>query len=135
MVHSPQLLAILGALEVWCWWRIRLLGDVRVHLGKFYGWFATVFVFYLLSLWLVHRVEKIGDVSIRHSPLADRSVPVLGLGSVLLVAVLARLVLLDAPPTLSDDIYRYRWDGRVQLAGVDPYAYPPNHPTLASLRD
>ena len=128
----PVRLGVLGCAMVFCWWQIRLLGDVRVHLGKFYGWFATAFVFYLLSLWLVHRVENIGDVARfqKHS-----NVPMLGLGGVLLAAVLARLLLLGTAPTLSDDIYRYRWDGRVQLAGVDPYAYPPNHPTLASLRD
>lgn len=38
-----------------------------------------------------------------------------------------------APPTLSDDIYRYLWDGRVQVAGLNPYNYPPNDPNLAHL--
>ncbi len=39
-----------------------------------------------------------------------------------------------APPTLSDDIYRYLWDGRVQMAGINPYNYPPNDANLAHLK-
>jgi hypothetical protein len=54
---------------------------------------------------------------------------------ILLGAVAARLFLLGTQPTLSSDIYRYRWDGRVQLAGIDPYAYPPDATALQSLRE
>ncbi|MBA3347434.1 MAG: hypothetical protein H0T13_02625, partial [Actinobacteria bacterium] len=54
---------------------------------------------------------------------------------VLLVAVVARLALAAHAPTLSDDAYRYVWDGRVQAAGINPYRYPPESPALAGLRD
>jgi hypothetical protein len=37
-------------------------------------------------------------------------------------------------PRLSDDVYRYAWDGRVGNHGVDPYAYVPNAPQLSGLR-
>ncbi|MFD0578518.1 hypothetical protein [Dactylosporangium darangshiense] len=37
------------------------------------------------------------------------------------------------PPNSSDDMYRYIWDGRVQLTGTDPYRYPPAAPQLAQL--
>jgi hypothetical protein len=50
-------------------------------------------------------------------------------------AVLLQLVAITAGPSSSDDVYRYIWDGRVQFAGVDPYAYPPASPALAHLRD
>ncbi len=36
---------------------------------------------------------------------------------------------------ISDDLYRYAWDGRVQAAGIDPYRYPPAAPELRGLRD
>jgi len=39
------------------------------------------------------------------------------------------------PPGSSDDMYRYVWDGRVQVSGIDPYRYPPASPELAHLRD
>jgi hypothetical protein len=63
-----------------------------------------------------------------------RGAPV-SLGWVLGVAIILRLAILFLPPFLSDDIYRYVWDGRVQGAGVNPYLYIPNDPALAGLRD
>lgn len=50
-------------------------------------------------------------------------------------AALVRLAALAGPPTTSDDLYRYGWDGRVQAAGVDPYRYPPAAPQLAHLQE
>lgn len=38
-------------------------------------------------------------------------------------------------PRLSDDLYRYAWDGRVQAAGIDPYRYGPLAPELTRERD
>ena len=54
---------------------------------------------------------------------------------VLAVAVGMRLIGLFADPFLSTDVYRYVWDGRVQVAGIDPYRYVPADPALQSLRD
>lgn len=54
---------------------------------------------------------------------------------ILSFAVLFRLGLLFAPPFLSDDIYRYVWDGRVQAAGINPYRYIPADKALEPLRD
>jgi hypothetical protein len=54
---------------------------------------------------------------------------------VLGVALLMRTMTLVAPPLLSTDIYRYVWDGRVQLAGINPYRYLPAAPQLDVLRD
>lgn len=49
-------------------------------------------------------------------------------------AVLFRLALLPAAPELSDDVYRYLWDGHVQLQGVNPFRYAPGDPELFDLR-
>jgi len=54
---------------------------------------------------------------------------------ILLVAVILRCALLPLPPSLSDDIYRYVWDGRVLNAGHNPYALEPDSPELSGLRD
>ena len=54
---------------------------------------------------------------------------------VLLFAGIFRLSLVFAPPYLSDDIYRYVWDGRVQAAGINPYRYIPADEHLQNLRD
>jgi alpha-1,6-mannosyltransferase len=50
-------------------------------------------------------------------------------------AVLFRLTLYSLTPSLSTDIQRYRWDGRVQNEGWNPYALAPNDPRLVYLRD
>jgi len=44
---------------------------------------------------------------------------------ILAVALALRLLFLLAPPQLSDDIYRYLWDGGNLLRGVNPYAAAP----------
>lgn len=61
----------------------------------------------------------------------SRSLLVLGL----IFAALFRLSILFSPPYLSDDIYRYIWDGRVQSAGTNPYRYIPADESLTQLRD
>jgi alpha-1,6-mannosyltransferase len=53
----------------------------------------------------------------------------------LILAALFRLSILFSTPYLSDDIYRYVWDGRVQAAGINPYRYIPADPSLIHLRD
>ena len=54
---------------------------------------------------------------------------------VLVVAVVARALLVGGAPTLSDDAYRFVWDGRVEAAGINPYRYVPADRHLAPLRD
>lgn len=58
-----------------------------------------------------------------------------GLLVILGLALVMRLLLIGQEPFLSTDLYRYIWDGRVQGAGVNPYAYVPADPALAALRD
>lgn len=50
-------------------------------------------------------------------------------------AALFRLSVLPVEPRLSDDMYRYVWDGRVQSKGINPYRHIPADPALAHLRD
>jgi alpha-1,6-mannosyltransferase len=51
------------------------------------------------------------------------------------VSVALRVLLLASPPFMSSDVYRYVWDGRVQVAGYNPYAFIPQDPAIANLRD
>jgi len=50
-------------------------------------------------------------------------------------AALLRLAFVVQTPTLSGDVYRYIWDGRVIGAGFNPYLHIPADPALTSLRD
>lgn len=53
---------------------------------------------------------------------------------VLAGAVVFRLIAALGAPALSDDVYRYVWDGRVSSHGISPYRYAPADPALAELR-
>lgn len=46
------------------------------------------------------------------------------------VGILFRLTALFYPPTASDDINRYIWDGKVQANGINPYRYAPADSSL-----
>lgn len=56
------------------------------------------------------------------------------LAAVLLLSVAVRLAALNPKAPLSNDLYRYAWDGRVQAAGIDPYRYPADAAALQPLR-
>ena len=62
---------------------------------------------------------------------AATSLPLRG---VIVAAVVLRLIFLPVLPSLSDDYHRYVWDGRVQLAGVNPYKYRPYEHALDRVR-
>jgi Glycosyl transferase family 2 len=49
-----------------------------------------------------------------------------------LVAIGARALLLPMEP--GDDVWRYLWEGKVQLHGFSPFQFAPNAPELAGLR-
>ncbi len=53
----------------------------------------------------------------------------------ILFGLIFRVTLLFTTPSLSDDIYRYVWDGRVASEGINPYLHPPEAVELDSLRD
>src|SRR5229473_729141 len=74
---------------------------------------------YLVAAWLIVRARS------------ARSTLII----VLVLAGIFRLSIVFASPYLSDDIYRYVWDGRVQAAGINPYRYIPADDHLKSLRD
>jgi Glycosyltransferase family 87 len=59
----------------------------------------------------------------------------LAVGLLLAVTIAIPAVALTRGPRLSDDLYRYAWDGRVQAAGIDPYRYGPLDAHLDGLRD
>ena len=83
--------------------------------AAFLALFACAFATYV---WASLRLERTARVAL-----------ILG------VACLLRLLLVPLPATLSDDILRYQWDGRVLTAGFNPYRWAPEHDTLRDLRD
>ena len=94
------------------------LGDLSIHIPEFMALALGAGVLYCVALY---ALEHTGD---------SRAV----LWLVLAGALAFRLTLFPHPPSLSTDLYRYRWDGMVQNEGWNPYAIAPNDPRLAPLR-
>lgn len=108
---------------------VLVLGALEVALLASLGWwpggrdtpvpalllFGAAFVVYLMAASLQSR-----------APLPRRYVWLPGL--------VARAALLPLVPYFSDDIYRYMWDGWVQLQGANPFVFAPADEALASVR-
>src|SRR5438445_1831615 len=129
---SRNKLRLLGLLSVFIYGVNFRLGEVLVQFGilatppqSIVSYLIQLFpltVFYLLALGLAARVKTEDGKTL---------VP-----EILLFAILFRLFLVPMETSLSSDIYRYIWDGRVQVAGkMNPYLYPPADKHLATLRD
>ena len=88
---------------------LALSGDLILHLERFVA-------FYGLSL--------------AGFALLATAATTLPLRGSLVAAVILRVIFLPGVPSLTDDFYRYQWDGRVQQAGVNPYRYAPDDPRL-----
>ena len=88
-------------------------------------------ILWFLKVALVQCAAYLAAVCLICHARSSRSTLVL----TLLLAAAFRLSILFAPPYLSDDIYRYIWDGRVQAASINPYRYIPSDEALKNLRD
>jgi alpha-1,6-mannosyltransferase len=64
----------------------------------------------------------------------DYAVSGRALATILIVGVAMRCLLLPGTP-VSNDLFRYIWDGRVQAAGINPYLHVPTDAALSGLRD
>jgi len=106
------------AIEACCCYLVSR-GDLQHQIGTLW---AGVFPAFLCWAGAAYLVLRRGASSGR---------PHLILGA----ALVFRLTLWWSPATLSDDVFRYIWDGRVQLAGINPYLYAPSAPQVAHLRD
>lgn len=84
---------------------------------------------------LIPAIAISGLVTIAATALAPSVPERWGLILILGMAVAMRLLAVGQEPLLSTDIYRYVWDGRVQAAGINPYAFVPADDALKALRD
>jgi uncharacterized membrane protein len=93
--------------------------ELKTRVPEFIGLALAAGVLYVVGVYLVQRFP-------------------LGAAELLIIlggAVLFRLQVLPAIPSLSDDVYRYQWDGRIQRAHINPYTVYPAMPDLARFQD
>jgi hypothetical protein len=116
--HWLWLLAAAAALEL-IFLRMHSLYYLKNHAISFIELALLAGVAYLIALCGFTRIP------------ATRSATIL----LIFLAIAFRVPLWTLEPTLSDDIHRYRWEGKVQAHGWNPYAIAPNDPRLSPLRD
>ena len=114
------LIILLGLASCLAYAAARGLRDLRLNTAGFEVSFFSAFCLYLAAVALALRPAS-GQSS------AGR------MAAIVVFAVAFRLILLPSRPALSDDMYRYVWDGRVQAHGYSPYRYPPEADELAEL--
>ena len=114
LLKTPRLRAYLGLVVLAAGLAgLAVSGDLLLHAARFTAFYALAGAgFALLAT-------------------AATSLPLRG---ALVAAVVLRLIFLPGLPSLSDDYHRYVWDGRVQLAGGNPYRYRPSDPALDGVR-
>ena len=89
-----------------------------------------IFIFIILSILYVTGIYLVFKYGSR------RKDPQAILFVIVVFAVIFRVSLLPVDPSvLSNDMYRYIWDGRVQQNGFNPYQHPPDASELRELRD
>src|SRR5258705_8459304 len=118
LIVTNVLLAVIGSILL-ILYRIGLHSRGAADIVWFIKLALIQTVLYLIAAWLIVRARSARST----------------LFIVLALAGIFRLSIVFAPPYLSDDIYRYVWDGRVQAAGINPYRYIPADEHLQRLRD
>ncbi len=83
--------------------------------------------------WITTALLAVGFTALAGVALGGGRQP--GVLDVMVVATLLRVLLMPLPPTLSDDVLRYLWDGKVVANGLNPYALAPEAEELSELRD
>ena len=101
---------------------LRWSGDLGLQTGWTVGFLLCSSLFYLISVLSVLQ-KGAGALTLS------------GCAWVATVAVVPRLLFLAQGPTLSEDLFRYRWEGRVQEVGLNPYLQTPTDPETGFLQD
>jgi alpha-1,6-mannosyltransferase len=124
-VATATALFLIGASSLWLYHWARDLHRFIQGISGYTALFIAQFAIYLFASFFALRQQ---------SPRSRKATLFLA-AIVLIFAAAFRFDLVAQRPYLSTDVYRYVWDGRVQAAGINPYAYVPSSPELAHLRD
>src|SRR5262245_45102374 len=122
MSSRVRLLAVCATGLALCYLAIAALPDLKGS-AAYLALHAAAFVFYLPAVIAVVRGSGGAPESTREH------------FTVIVAAALFRIILLPTTPTLSDDIYRYLWEGGLQVEGVNPYLHAPSDPELIPYRN
>jgi len=101
------------------------IGDIKKNIPCFAFLYTASFIAYIFA---VFYVSSNGETSEQDGN-SSREI----LWAIIIFSLIFRFTLL--PMTPSDDMYRYLWEGKLQLNGINPYSHPPESSSLEHLRD
>jgi hypothetical protein len=112
---------------------LRSLGNLGEKVVEFIALYLLVSSLYLVCCYLItrERIEEASPEHARGAVRANRRLLIL----IWAAGIVFRLTLLPLEPTLSEDLNRYRWQGKLQAAGGNPYVEIPGDPRWEHLRD
>ena len=114
-----SLLAVALALGGIFYYLVARCQPLKDHVPEFITLMFVAGALYLISVYIVLRYKS-GPAT---------------LFVILGATVVFRLFFLPLSPTLSEDVYRYQWEGRVVRAHLNPYAVYPAMPALSWAQD
>jgi len=120
MLKNPVINLLLLLFSLVFYILLTLLGDLRSEIEKY--WLIILPIYFI---YIIHIIYVLNDK-------LPKNISFLWY---ILIGVLFRIVLLPSEPFLSDDIYRYLWDGKIIAAGINPYKYTPIDMQLMEFRD
>jgi hypothetical protein len=100
-------------------------GDIKKNIPCFAILYIASFISYIFAIFSVLKNAETNE--------QDNNSSTKILWAIIIFALMFRITLLPATP--SDDIYRYLWEGKLQLNGINPYSHPPESSSLEHLRD
>jgi len=104
---------------------IASIGDIKENIPRFSFLYTATFAVYIFAIFYILKDTKSSEeVKVDSGNI---------LWTIIIFSLLFRLTLL--PVTPSDDVYRYLWEGKLQLNGTNPYSHPPDSSSLEHLRD
>ncbi|MGB6681673.1 MAG: hypothetical protein WBF08_10190 [Candidatus Bathyarchaeia archaeon] len=126
-LYAPEnkvlFLIILGLVQVAIYLRILALDNLGLNISNFVSLFLICFVFYTFSILVINRNSK-SNPSIKKIFFI-----------IIIFSIIFRIILISLKPTLSHDMMRFLWDGRLIFHGINPYLYTPESSELAALKD
>jgi hypothetical protein len=112
-------LVLCGLASTLTYVKVCQLGDLRSHIPEFLLFYFVVSIFYLISSYISTQAVD------------NRTL----LGTILSFTCVFRFILFLSSPSLSDDVFRYAWEGYLQTRGINPYSLPPNATELEPYRN
>ncbi len=95
------------------------LGNLKTQVVEYILLAFGAFILYLISVFVATRIEPSRRLS----------------GWIFLAGLMFRATLFPLYPSLSEDLLRYRWEGKAQAAGINVYRVAPIDPEARAVRD